>query len=166
MDSLLQPLFKMTQHGKMRKLKNNFLSITGDFIYRHHVEPRVKLHMPQEESFPIPMRYIDVTRTTDTSLDVLLEKNIDDYWNVDGERELPDSWTGFTRSILLNERPPDGFSWSGVRLTRKQTTSRPDDVWPVMWKRMSDAANETKTNMGCGETKARQCHTMERNILY
>ena len=29
------------------------------------------------------------------------------------------------RFILLNERPLDGFSWSGGRLTRKQTTSRP-----------------------------------------
>ena len=32
--------------------KNGFWSITGDFIYRHHVEPRVKLYMPREESFP------------------------------------------------------------------------------------------------------------------
>ena len=30
--------------------------------------------------------YIDVTRTTHTSLDVLLEKHIDDHWNKDGER--------------------------------------------------------------------------------
>ena len=30
--------------------KNDFWSITGDFIYRHHVEPRVKLYMPKEES--------------------------------------------------------------------------------------------------------------------
>ena len=27
-----------------------------------------------------------------------------------------------------------------VRLTRKQTTSRPDKLWPEMWKRMSDAS--------------------------
>ena len=27
------------------------------------------------------------------------------------------------------------------RLTRIQTTSRPDNVWPDMWKHMSDAAN-------------------------
>ena len=52
--------------------KNDFSSITGDFIYRHHVEPRVKLYMPKEESFPVPIKYIDVTRTTHTSLDVLL----------------------------------------------------------------------------------------------
>ena len=37
-------------------------------------EPRVKLYVPTEESFLIPMKYIDVTRTTHTSLDVLLEK--------------------------------------------------------------------------------------------
>ena len=76
--------------------KNDFWSIAGDFIHRHHVEPRVKLYMPREESFPVPLKYIDVTRNTHTSLDVMLEKNIDDYWNVDGDRELSDTWTGFT----------------------------------------------------------------------
>ena len=92
--SLLQTLFKMTQHEMMRKPKNDFWSITGDFIYRHHVEPRVKLYMAEEESFPIPLKYIDVTRTTHTSLDVMLEKQVEDY--------------SFTRFMLLNERPPDG----------------------------------------------------------
>ena len=53
---------------------------------------------------------------------------MDDYWTVDGERELSDAWTGFTRFIVLNEKPPDRFLWSGERLTRKQTTSRPDNV--------------------------------------
>ena len=70
--------------------KNDFWSITGDFIYRHHVEPRVKLYTSREESFPIPLKYIDVSRTTHTSLDVMLEKNLDDYWNVDVDRELSD----------------------------------------------------------------------------
>ena len=92
---------------------NDFWSITGDFICRHHVEPRIKMYVPREESFHIPMKYIDVTRNTHTSLDVMMEKNIDDYWNVDGERELSDAWTGFKRFILLNERPPDGFSSPG-----------------------------------------------------
>ena len=87
------------------------------------------------------MKYIDVTRNTHTSPDVMMEKNIDDYWNVDGEREFSDAWTGFTRFIFIEEKgPPDGFSWSGGRLTRKQTTSRPDNVWPDMRKRVSDAS--------------------------
>ena len=40
-------------------------------------------------------------------------KNIDDYWKVDVEKELLDAWTGFTRFILLNERPLDWYTWSG-----------------------------------------------------
>ena len=44
------------------------------FIHRYHVEPRVELYVPTEESFPIPLKYIDVTRTTDTTLNVMLEK--------------------------------------------------------------------------------------------
>ena len=127
----------------MRKLKNDFWTITGEFIYRHHVEPRVKLYMPREETFLIPMKYIDVTRTTyNTLLDVLLEKKIEDDWNVDGDRELSDAWAGFTRFVLLKERSPEGHTWSGERLMRKQTTSHPDDVWPDMWKFMSDAAKK------------------------
>ena len=69
-------------------------------------------------------------------------KNIDDYWNVDGEKEMSDAWTGFTRFVLQKERPPEGYTWSGERLARKQKTSRPDDVWPEMWKFMSDAAKK------------------------
>ena len=46
----------------------------AQFIYRHHVEPRVKLHVPKEESFLISAKHIDVTRTTNTPLDVMLEK--------------------------------------------------------------------------------------------
>ena len=59
----------------MRKPKNDFPSFKGYFICRHHVETRVKLYVPREESCPIPMKYIDVARTTHTSLDVLVEKN-------------------------------------------------------------------------------------------
>ena len=140
MGSLLHHHFKMTPHRMMRKLKM-ITGITRDFICRHHVEPRVKLYMPKEESFFIPFKYIDVTRTTHTSLDVLLEKH-NDYWNVDRERKISDAWTGFTRFILLNERPPDGYTVSGKRLMRKQTTSRPVNVWPDMWKHMSDAVNK------------------------
>ena len=69
-------------------------------------------------------------------------ENIEDYWNVDGDRELSDAWIGCTRFILFNERPPDGYTWSEERLTRKQTTSRPDDVWAVMWKHMADAVKK------------------------
>ena len=81
--------------------KNDFWTITGEFIYRHHGVPRVKLYMPKAESFPIPLKYIDDTRTTHTSQDVLSEKQTVDYWNEDEETELSDTWTGFTRFISI-----------------------------------------------------------------
>ena len=124
--------------------KNDFWSITGDFVYRHHVEPRVKLYMPKEESFPVPLKYIDVTRNTSTSFDVLL-KNISMITGTWMEkRELSDAWTNFTRFLLLFERPPDGKTWSGRRLTWKQTTSRPDNVWPDMWKHAAKSKAKQK----------------------
>ena len=67
---------------------NDFWSMSGSFIHRHHVEPRVKLYSPREESFPIPLKYIDVSRTTNTNLDVKQEQRIDDYWNIDGSRDF------------------------------------------------------------------------------
>ena len=64
------------------------------------------------------------------------ERCIDDYWNIDGSRDLSDSWTGFTQFTLLEEKPPDGYMWSGARLTRRQVTSRPDHLWPELWGKM------------------------------
>ena len=113
---------------------NDFWSMSGSFIYHHHVEPRVKLFSPREESFPFPLKYIDVSRTTHTNLDAQQEKRIDDYWNIDGSRDLSDPGTGLTQFTPLEEKPPDGYMWSRVRLTRKQLTSRPDHLWPELWK--------------------------------
>ena len=94
--------------------RNDFWSISGNFLYRHYVEPRVKLYVPREQSLPIQLKYIDVTKTTDTSLDVMLEKNISDHWNVDGNREVSDTWTGFTRFTASNEKPPDIHGQGGI----------------------------------------------------
>ena len=35
--------------------------------------------MPKEETFPIPLKYIDVTRSTYTDLDVMQEKRVDNF---------------------------------------------------------------------------------------
>ena len=70
-------------------------------------------------------------------MDVKQEKRIDDYWNVDGSRDLSDPWRGFTQFTLLEEEPPDGYMWSG---SWKQLTSRPDHLWPELWKSMGKHA--------------------------
>ena len=66
----------------------------------------------------------------------MLERRIDDYWNIDGSKDLSDSWTGFTQFTLLDEKPPDGFLWSGERLTKRQVTSRPNYLWRELWTKL------------------------------
>ena len=41
--------------------RNDFWTVTREFISRHYVVPRVKMYMPKEETFPVPTKYIDVT---------------------------------------------------------------------------------------------------------
>ena len=114
--------------------RTDFWSMSGNLIYRRHVEPGVKLYSPREETFPIPLKKIDVSRTTHTNLDVKQEKRLGDYWNIDGSRNLSDPWTGFTQFTLLSEKLPQGYMWSGWRLTKRQATSRPDHLWPELWR--------------------------------
>ena len=77
---------------------------------------------------------------------VLQEKKIDDYWNVDSSKHFSDSWRGFTKFSLLKEKPPKGYMWSGRRLTKIQTTTRPDYVWPPRTKIGKDAQNREQKN--------------------
>ena len=135
---------------------NDFWSMSGNFLYRHDVEPSVKLYSPREESFPIPLKYIDVSRTAHTNLDVKQEKRINDYWNIDGSRDLSDSWTGFTQFTLLDEKPPEGYMWSARRLTRNQLTSRPDHLWPEPWTKLRrNAMLREKQKWSNDKTKSR-----------
>ena len=82
-------------------------------------------------------------------MDVMQDSRIDDHWNVDGSRDMSDCWTGFTQFVLSEEKHPkehmwsrltngrqhpDGFLWSGERLTNVQTTTRPDYVCPRVFR--------------------------------
>ena len=134
----------------------DFWSMSGNFIYRHHVEPRVKHYSPTEESFSLPLKHIDVSRTAHTNLDVKQERRIDDYWNIDASRDLSDSWTGFTQFTLSREKPPDGYMWSGERLTKRQVTSRPDHLWTELWTKLGrNAKLREKQKWAIKKTKAR-----------
>ena len=64
------------------------------------------------------------------------ERCTDDEWSIDGSRDLSASWTGVTQFTLLEEKPPDGYMWSGGRLTKRQVTSRPDYLWPQLWTKL------------------------------
>ena len=127
-------------------------------------------YSPREESFSISLKYIDVSRTTHTNLDVVQESRIDDYWNIDGSTDLSESWTGFTQFALLSENLLKDISlyiWSGRRLTRRQVTSRPAHLWPELWRGMSKNAKlREKHQMGNWKTKARECKKITRNLFH
>ena len=101
-------------------------SMTEDFIYCHHVEHRVNLYVPREESFLIPLKYIAVTRNTDTTLGVICEKILK---IIGTSLEIENCQT---RGLISKYSPywvKKNKGWTNmvrVRLTRKQTTSRPD----------------------------------------
>ena len=87
--------------------RNDLWFISVNFIYRHHVKPRVKLCVPREESSLIPLKY----------------RRYQDYRYIlgcnDGEKHrwLLERWwrsrivryvDGFHSIYFLNEKPPDG----------------------------------------------------------
>ena len=95
---------------------------------------------------------------------------VSDRWKILQEQYkdgLSDSWTGFTRFTSLNETPRKGCMWSGGRLNKIQTTSRPDHIWLDAWTRIGKAVQRRgKTRMGNRETETRTRQRFERNLFY
>ena len=49
-------LSQPTESKDDAEVRADFWSIQGEFIYRHHNEPRVQLYVPKEETFPFPLK--------------------------------------------------------------------------------------------------------------
>ena len=47
----------------------------GDLLIRHHLRPRIELFVPDESIMPFPLKYVDVTRKTRTTLESPSEKS-------------------------------------------------------------------------------------------
>ena len=115
----------------------------------HHNQPRTKLFQPTEENCPIPLKYIDVMRTTETNLEDKSLSKIEDFWGSADtasspkrggkpfNAELSEPWTGKTTFELLRPLPPSGYSYIEGRLTKTQETTRPGNIWPEIWRSMS-----------------------------
>ena len=107
---------------------------------------------------PIPLEYIGVVRRTKTTSDVLLERRIDGFWNIDSDRNLSEPWTGITQFTRLNEKPPDGC---GVRGEAADKTIGNDKlVWNV-----TSSSTKRKAAVGYRKAEARQCAKFERHSL-
>ena len=119
---------------------NDFWSMSGNFIYRHHVEPRVKIYSRREKNHSLPhwstltfpelhiriwmwskksaLMIIGILIVLETCL--ILGQ---------GSHNLLYS----TKKLLTDKKNRGG-------LTRKQFTSRPDHIWPELWKTMGKHA--------------------------
>ena len=107
---------------------NDFWSMSRNFIYRHHVFPRVKLYLVREESVLIPLKYIDVSRTTHTNLDVMQESRIGDCWqSMDQEICLILGQVSLSLLFLKRNLQTEKCGLGG------KVTSRPDHLWPGLW---------------------------------
>ena len=63
---------------------------------------------------------------------------------------------------MLKGKPPDGYTWSGGRLTIKP---RPDTLWPEIWKDMSDASKR-KEKQKCAIEKPKLGNARKLRGIY
>ena len=79
------------------------------------------------------------------NLDVMQESRIDDYWTVDVDRNLSDSWTGFTKFTILKKKKKNAKRICVVR-GAPYNNSRNFQTWLYcglkFWSRMSKAAQK------------------------
>ena len=54
-------------------------------------------------------------------------------------------------SLFLKEKPPEGFTWSGWRLTKNQATTRLENLWPEVWTNIRKAAQRKEKQEGANE---------------
>ena len=120
-----------------------------------HNKPRTKLFQPTDANCPIPIKYIDIIRTTETDLKEKALSKIEDFW-VTAEKELPDSWIGKTTFELLRPLPPVGYSCIEGRLTKTQETTRPGNIWPEIWRSMSKKIKQQAISAWEVEDKRRE----------
>ncbi len=74
-------------------LKEDCWSMSGGFLYRHHIHPWYNLFQP-DETCPFPLKWLDVHRQTETNLEEQAEHVIEDYFDETeaSERSLSNPW--------------------------------------------------------------------------
>ena len=112
-------------------------SFSGDTLIRIHRSPRKSLFKPDRADMPVPQRFLDIMRTTETDLSDHSESKVRDYWTGTERKELSEPWKGRTIFFIRRPKPPSGYTWVNGRLVKMQTTTRPGDILPELWFNMS-----------------------------
>ena len=107
-----------------------------------------------------------MTVATSTTSDALQESSINGYWNVDGGWDLSDARTGFTRFTMLDVKPPDGYTWSRERLTKKtRIIQARSPLARNIVKDVQISLTKREARMGNRDVQTRQCEEV-RHLFY
>ena len=120
--------------------KSDFWTCNGTILIRHHRTPRTDLYVPSDETCPIPTKWLDIFRRTETSLDHLRESEVKDYWTEVKTRPLSGQWTGRTVFDILKIPPKPGHKYvlgREIKYKRGKTFDRPDSIMPEDYGRMN-----------------------------
>ena len=132
-----------SQNATKKGSKNEYsCSMSGELFYRHHEEPRLKLHDPENGTLLIPLKYVDVMRLTQTSTNNVSELLINDMWTEAKGVHLSEEWSATARFQILRTRLLEGHSLVNGRLTQVHKTTRPDSFWPEAWTHLSKKHKE------------------------
>ena len=128
--------------------RDDFWSMSGDYVFLHHVAPRGQLHVPQESSFPIPPKYLDVVRPTWTIWKRVALTGF--RMSMGTELSLSEDCIGFNRFQILNVRPPKSHKWvvNEWMIDQSQQTSRADSIWAEPWTTLPKKAKKTQNKIG------------------
>ena len=70
--------------------------MSADLSYRHHEEPRLSIYDSDDDTLPIPLKYVDVMRQTQKSTNDVSENTFSDF-RTEANVTLSEEWTGTTR---------------------------------------------------------------------
>ena len=113
---------------------NDFWPMLGNIIYRHHVEPRVKLYFRREKNHSLfhsntltsPELHIQIWMSSKTNASMIIGTSMgQEICLIIGQVSLD--------SFYWKKNFQTGFLWSRERLTKRQVISRPDYFWPELW---------------------------------
>ena len=72
--------------------EGDFWSTASDYVQCRHVSPRKRCCVPQEEAFPVPLKFVGVLFQTQIDLESAEERTLNNNWSAGGTITLSDDW--------------------------------------------------------------------------
>ena len=119
-----------------------------NFIYRHHTEPINSIVRAEKESYPTPMRYVDVTRSTCADLEIAQENKCMTIWmstrtEIYQFRGRVSQDLRYWTKLLWRMSAIPRWDWRSFRRHHVQITC---DLthWQKLWKQLKEERNKNE----------------------